>query len=221
MSIVVEKLGLCIQKTCERGVEVVEVGKVIARMVVMWMGVESAVQALKWQNGWTGRESLWLQHTGVWGYPVPMPFFIPECHKGLFSELWHFIGWHVKHGTGLLRVPCPFGVRNKIGGPTGQDVVIGMHQGSKAWLLPKCKVVIESMAWNPAPPPKSSCASAYPWASMHKILLGGCNGTIYEMLLDAHDDIFKMPDRYVSPIFISMPQQRYHLPRSKNIFSFK
>ena len=117
--------------------------------------------------------------------------------------------------------PAHSGVRNKICDPTRWDVIIGMHQGLKAWLLLKCKVVIESVAWNPVPPPKSSPASAYPWASMCKILLGGHNGTIYEMLLDVHDDIFKMPDRYVSPIFVLMPWWQYHLPRSKNTFSFK
>jgi len=94
--------------------------------------------------------------------------------------------------------------------PTGRHVIIGTHQGenyylhegwSKARLLPKCKLVIESVAWNPTPPSKSSSVSAYHRTSTREILLGGRNGTIYEMLLDAHDDIFKTPDRYVSPIY--------------------
>ncbi|KAF8329689.1 Pep3/Vps18/deep orange family-domain-containing protein [Cantharellus anzutake] len=93
--------------------------------------------------------------------------------------------------------------------PTGRHVIIGTAQGenyylfegwSKARLLPKCKLVIESVAWNPAPPSKSS-VSAHPRTSAREILLGGRNGTIYEMHLDAQEDIFKTPDRYVSPLY--------------------
>lgn len=91
--------------------------------------------------------------------------------------------------------------------PTGRHVIIATHQGENFYLhegwqkarpLPKCKLVIESVAWNPS---LSSPSSAHPRTSTREILLGGLNGTIYEMLLDAHDDIFKTPDRYVSPVY--------------------
>ena len=94
--------------------------------------------------------------------------------------------------------------------PTGKHVLIATHQGENFYLyegwqkaqhLARCKLIIESVAWNSQ---ASSPSTSYPRTSTREILLGGRNGTIYEMLVDAHTDVFKPYDRYVSPI--------YHLP---------
>lgn len=91
--------------------------------------------------------------------------------------------------------------------PSGKHVLITTLQGdnfylyegwSKAQHLAKCKLVIESVAWNMQ---AISSSAAYPRTSTREILLGGRNGAIYEILIDAHNDIFKPHDRYVTRLF--------------------
>lgn len=94
--------------------------------------------------------------------------------------------------------------------PTGKHTIITTQQGDnyylyegwqKARLLPKRKMVIESVAWNPNASSPSSSSSSYSRTSTREILLGDRNGGICETLLDAHDDIFRTPDRYVQSIY--------------------
>lgn len=91
--------------------------------------------------------------------------------------------------------------------PSGRHLVITTHQGenfycyegwTKARALPKCKMIIESVAWNPN---SASTSAVHPKSATREIILGARNGNIYETLLDAHDDIFKTPDRYVQLIY--------------------
>jgi hypothetical protein len=91
--------------------------------------------------------------------------------------------------------------------PTGRHTIITTQQGENFYLyegwsrarpLPKRKMVVESVAWNPN---ATTSSSAYPRTSTREILLGDQHGGISETMLDAHDDIFRTPDRYVHPIF--------------------
>lgn len=94
--------------------------------------------------------------------------------------------------------------------PTGKHTIITTQQGDNYYLyegwpkarhLPKRKMVIESVAWNPNASSSSSSSNAYSRTSTREILLGDRNGGIFETLLDAHDDIFRTPDRYVQSIY--------------------
>lgn len=93
--------------------------------------------------------------------------------------------------------------------PTGRHTIITTTQGDNFYLyegwpkarhLPKRKMIIESVAWNPNAI-SSSPSPQYPRTSTREILLGDRNGGIYETLLDAHEDIFRTPDRYVQSIY--------------------
>ena len=92
--------------------------------------------------------------------------------------------------------------------PTGRHTIITTQQGENFYLyegwqkarpLPKKKMVIESVAWNPNA--TSSSSGVYPRTSTREILLGDQHGCICEAVLDAHDDMFRTPDRHVQPIF--------------------
>lgn len=92
--------------------------------------------------------------------------------------------------------------------PTGRHTIITTQQGENFYLyegwqkarpLPKRKMVIESVAWNPNA--TSSSSNVYPRTSTGEILLGDQHGGICETMLDAHDNIFQTPDRYVVSIF--------------------
>lgn len=101
--------------------------------------------------------------------------------------------------------------------PTGKHLLITTEQGqnfycyegwTQARLLTKFKLVVESVAWNTVSSSSSSSSSQmYPKTSTREILLGARNGTIYEALLDAHNELMKSQDRYIQPLF-SMPDKQ-------------
>lgn len=89
--------------------------------------------------------------------------------------------------------------------PTGKHLLVTTEGGenfyaydgwTKARPLQKIKTVVESVAWSPLVPSSSGSKT-----STREILLGGRNGTIYEAVLDAHEDMFKSQDRYLQPVF--------------------
>ncbi|KAG8987850.1 hypothetical protein FRB90_003109, partial [Tulasnella sp. 427] len=65
--------------------------------------------------------------------------------------------------------------------------------------LAKFRMVIESVAWNESTPQSGSAINKA--ASTREILIGARNGTIYESVIDAHDDFFKSQDRYLNALF--------------------
>lgn len=102
--------------------------------------------------------------------------------------------------------------------PTGKHLLITTEQGqnfycyegwTQARLLTKFKLIVESVAWNTVSSSSSSSSSSqmYPKTSTREILLGARNGTIYEALLDAHNELMKSQDRYIQPLF-SMPDKQ-------------
>lgn len=96
--------------------------------------------------------------------------------------------------------------------PTGKHSIISTEQGDnfycydgwpKARLLAKWKMVMESVAWSSS---KASATAKTP--STREILVGARNGTIYETVLDAHDDFFKSQDRYLHALFTFTDKQK-------------
>ncbi|KIO30783.1 hypothetical protein M407DRAFT_14242 [Tulasnella calospora MUT 4182] len=92
--------------------------------------------------------------------------------------------------------------------PTGKHTIITTEQGdnfyaydgwTKARPLAKFRMVIESVAWNEGVIQGSSTTNKA--ASTREILIGARNGTIYESVIDAHDDFFKSQDRYLNALF--------------------
>lgn len=92
--------------------------------------------------------------------------------------------------------------------PTGKHTIITTEQGDNFYLydgwtkarpLAKFRMVIESVAWNESPVQSSSAINKA--ASTREILIGARNGTVYESVIDAHDDFFKSQDRYLNPLF--------------------
>ncbi|KAG9017840.1 hypothetical protein FRB93_004651 [Tulasnella sp. JGI-2019a] len=95
--------------------------------------------------------------------------------------------------------------------PTGKHTIITTEQGdnfycyegwNKARQLAKWRMVIESVSWSNTRP---SAMSKTP--STREILLGARNGTVYETVLDAHDDFFKSQDRYLQALF-TLPEKQ-------------
>jgi hypothetical protein len=90
--------------------------------------------------------------------------------------------------------------------PTGRHTIISTTQRENFYLfegwqkarpIPQTKMIIESVAWNPA----ASLSSNKNHSSTREILLGDRSGGIYETLIDSQSDIFKTPDRYVQSIY--------------------
>ncbi|KAG8908085.1 hypothetical protein FRB99_000529 [Tulasnella sp. 403] len=90
--------------------------------------------------------------------------------------------------------------------PTGKHVIITTEQGDNFYLydgwtkarpLSKFRMIIEGVAWNESPPPTSNTKII----TTREILIGGRNGTIYEAVIDAHDDFFKSQDRYLQAVY--------------------
>ncbi|KAG8844570.1 hypothetical protein FRB96_002999 [Tulasnella sp. 330] len=89
--------------------------------------------------------------------------------------------------------------------PTGKHTIITTEQGdnfysyegwTKARQLAKWRMVIESVSWSGT---RQSATAKTP--STREIILGARNGTVYETVLDAHDDFFKSQDRYLYALF--------------------
>ena len=94
--------------------------------------------------------------------------------------------------------------------PSGRHTIITTLQGENFYLfegwtkarpLPKCKMIIESVAWNPIASSITNNSNPLNRTSTREILIGARNGTIFEALIDAHDDIFKTPDRIVQSLY--------------------
>lgn len=97
--------------------------------------------------------------------------------------------------------------------PTGKHTIITTEQGDnfycydgwpKARQLAKWRMVIETVAWNSSKPSTSKTPST------REIVLGARNGTIYETVLDAHDDFFKSQDRYLQTLLTLPEKQPVH-----------
>jgi len=109
------------------------------------------------------------------------------------------------------KTPAELSIYKVFVDPSGKHLLITTEQGenfycyegwTKARPLGKFRMVVESVAWNPLPP-----SSTYSKTSTREILLGARNGTIYEAILDAHDDIFKSQDRYLQAVF-TLPEKQ-------------
>ncbi|XP_006454639.1 hypothetical protein AGABI2DRAFT_176125 [Agaricus bisporus var. bisporus H97] len=94
--------------------------------------------------------------------------------------------------------------------PSGRHVIITSMQGEnwylyRNWKKPRMlkgfKMVIESVAWN-----KAALLSSTHSTSTKEILIGARNGTIYEAVLDAEEDLFKSQERYLQSVF-SLPER--------------
>lgn len=94
--------------------------------------------------------------------------------------------------------------------PSGRHIIITSVQGEnwylyRTWKKPRqlkgFKMIIESVAWN-----KAALLSGSHSTSTREILIGGRNGTIYEAVLDAGEDLFKSHERYLQSVF-SLPER--------------
>jgi hypothetical protein len=88
--------------------------------------------------------------------------------------------------------------------PSGRHIIITSTQGEnwylyRGWKKPRplksFKMVIESVAWN-----KAALLSASYATSTREILIGSQNGVVFEALLDAEEDFFKSPDRFLQTV---------------------
>lgn len=93
--------------------------------------------------------------------------------------------------------------------PSGRHVLITSTQGEnwyfyKGWkkgVKPlKFKIIIECVAWNKAALLSTNSTST------GEFLVGGRDGTIWEVVLDAEEDFFKSHERYRQPAF-SLPER--------------
>ncbi|KAK2461658.1 hypothetical protein APHAL10511_006121 [Amanita phalloides] len=94
--------------------------------------------------------------------------------------------------------------------PSGRHIVVTSTQGQnwylyRTWKKPKqlkgFKMVIESIAWN-----KAALLSSMHSTSTREILIGAKNGTIYEAVLDAEEELFKSQERYLQAVF-TLPER--------------
>lgn len=109
-----------------------------------------------------------------------------------------------------LRKPSEMTIHKLFLDPSGRHLIITSTQGEnwylfRGWKKPKqlksFKMVIESVAWN-----KPALLSSSHSSSTREVLIGDSNGTIYEAILDAGEDFFKSPDRYLKDVF-SLPER--------------
>jgi hypothetical protein len=108
----------------------------------------------------------------------------------------------------IIRMTIPrndFSLHKVFVDPSGRHIVITSNQGEnwyifKGWKKPKLlksfKMIIESIAWN-----RTALLASTGSTSTREILIGARNGTVYEALLDAEDDFFKSPDRYIQSLY--------------------
>lgn len=111
----------------------------------------------------------------------------------------------------IQRKPNEFAIYKLFLDPSGRHLLVTSLQGEtwylyrgskKPRLLKSFKMVIESVAWN-----KAALLSSPHSTSTREILIGARNGTIYEAVLDAEEDFFKSPDRYLQAVF-SLPERQ-------------
>lgn len=95
--------------------------------------------------------------------------------------------------------------------PSGRHLIVTSTQGENWYLyrgakkprpLKSFRMVIECVAWN-----KAALLSASYAMSTREILIGGQNGVVYEALIDAAEDFFKSPDRYLQPVLTLRDRQ--------------
>ncbi|KAJ7076574.1 Pep3/Vps18/deep orange family-domain-containing protein [Mycena belliarum] len=87
--------------------------------------------------------------------------------------------------------------------PSGHHIIVTSTQGENWYLyrakkprqLKSFKMVIETIAWN-----KAALLSASHAKSTREILIGSTNGVVFEALIDAEEDFFKSPDRYLQTV---------------------
>ncbi|KAJ7492755.1 Pep3/Vps18/deep orange family-domain-containing protein [Mycena latifolia] len=104
----------------------------------------------------------------------------------------------------IPRKPTDMTIHKIFMDPSGRHIIITSTQGEnwylyRAWKKPRqlksFKMVIESVAWN-----KAALLSASYAKSTREILIGSQNGVVFEALLDAEEDFFKSPDRYLQTV---------------------
>jgi hypothetical protein len=110
----------------------------------------------------------------------------------------------------IERKPSDFSIYKIFLDPSGRHILVTSIQGEnwyifRGWKKPKqlktFKMVIESIAWN-----KPALLSSSHATSTKEMLIGARNGTIYEAVLDAAEDLFRSQERYCQPVF-SLPEK--------------
>ncbi|CAK5280478.1 unnamed protein product [Mycena citricolor] len=95
--------------------------------------------------------------------------------------------------------------------PSGRHILVTSLQGEnwylyRGWKKPRqlktFRMIIECVAWN-----KAALLSASYAKSTREMLIGAQNGVLYEALIDAEEDFFKSPDRYLQTVLTLRERQ--------------
>jgi hypothetical protein len=115
----------------------------------------------------------------------------------------------------VIRVPIPrkaseFSFYKLFLDPSGRHIIATSVQGEnwylyRGWAKPRqlksFKFVLESVAWN------TRALLSSGGTSTREILLGARNGTVYEAVVDAEDDMFRGQERHLHPVF-ALPERQ-------------
>ncbi|KAJ7706319.1 Pep3/Vps18/deep orange family-domain-containing protein [Mycena rosella] len=147
-----------------------------------------------------------------YAFPAPLVAFV-VCSDMLAMALSTnvIVLIELSHSDQVIKIPIPrkqteMTIHKIFMDPSGRHIIATSTQGEnwylyrdRGWKKPRplksFKMVIESVAWN-----KAALLSASYGKSTREILIGSQNGVVYEALLDAEEDFFKSPDRYLQTV---------------------
>ncbi|KAL1748553.1 Pep3/Vps18/deep orange family-domain-containing protein [Schizophyllum fasciatum] len=128
----------------------------------------------------------------------------------------------LSHSEQVVQIPIPrkpqdMAIHKLFIDPSGRHIIVTSTQGEnwyyfRAWKKTKqpkslkWKMVVESVAWNRAALLASPNAT-----STREMLVGARNGTIYEAVLDAEENLFASLERHLQPVYsVSGPVTGMH-----------
>ncbi|KAJ7630800.1 Pep3/Vps18/deep orange family-domain-containing protein [Roridomyces roridus] len=153
-----------------------------------------------------------------YAFPAPLAAFV-VCSDMLAMALATniIVLIELSHADQIVKVQIPrkpseMTVHKIFMDPSGRHIIVTSTQGENWYLyrsgkkpprqLKSFKMVIESLAWN-----KAALLSSSHSKSTREILIGSQNGVVYEALIDAEEDFFKSPDRYLQTVLTTRERQ--------------